>query len=107
MFSLLAEWHQLLPESVDHSIKVVDHDSDDSAGGLLEPGTLAYITKAVEREVKKAESATPKDGAATTKRLGQERRRLQRWAEGRWAGARREAALIRCGSPGYNPRTPK
>ena len=67
--------------------------------GLHHQGRRAGSGEGGERDAK--------DGAVTTKRLEQERRRLQRWAEGRWAGAQREAARRRCGSPGHNPRTPK
>jgi hypothetical protein len=62
---------------------------------LLKPGTLAYITKAVEREVKKAESARPKDGAATMKRLEQERRKLQNLVAALEGGSSSPVAVLK------------
>ena len=44
---------------------------------LLEPKTLAYITQAVEREMKKSLQTTPTPAGEIRKRLEQERRKLQ------------------------------
>ena len=62
---------------------------------LLKPATLAYITKAVEREVKKALTATPKDGAALIKRLEQEKRKLQNLISALEGGSSTPAAVLK------------
>jgi hypothetical protein len=61
---------------------------------LLEPGTLAYILKAVEREAKKAAAATP-SRAAAVKRLEQERRKLQNLVSALEGGSPGPAAVLK------------
>jgi hypothetical protein len=58
---------------------------------LLNPGPLAYFTKTVQREVKKAQCSTPKDGETAMKRLEQEKRKLQ----------------PKSGTPAARPRRPR
>ena len=60
---------------------------------LLKPGTLAYITKALEREAKKLRTA-PRDGMAATKRLEQERRKLQNLISALEGGSSSPAAVL-------------
>jgi DNA invertase Pin-like site-specific DNA recombinase len=62
---------------------------------LLNPGILAYVTKAVEKEVKKALTATPKGGAALIGRLEQEKRKLQNLISALEGGASSPAAVLR------------
>jgi site-specific DNA recombinase len=61
---------------------------------LLKPGTLDYITNAVEREAKKA-LTTRKDGAATMKRLEQEQRKLQNLVSALESGSSTPAAVLK------------
>jgi len=62
---------------------------------LLKRGTLAYVTKAVERERKKAQRVQPKDGAATMKRLEQEKRKLQNLVSALEGGSASPATVLK------------
>ena len=62
---------------------------------VLEPATLDYIAKAVEREVKKALSGSAKRPDDTRKRLEQERRKLQNLVEALEGGSSTPAAILK------------
>lgn len=62
---------------------------------LLKPATLDYITAAVQREVKKASTAAPKDVGALRKQLDQEKRKLQNLVSALEDGASAPAAILK------------
>jgi site-specific DNA recombinase len=64
-------------------------------GELLKPATLDYITKAVEREAKKALAGTPNDVGALRKQLEQEKRKLQNLVSALEGGSSAPAALVK------------
>ena len=62
---------------------------------LLKPATLDYITAAVQKEVKKASAAAPKDVGALRKQLEQEKRKLQNLVSALEGGASAPATIVK------------
>jgi hypothetical protein len=62
---------------------------------LLQPKSIAYIAKAVEREVRKAMAAGSKDSSATRKLLDQERRKLQNLVTALEGGSAAPASVLK------------
>ena len=56
---------------------------------------MGYITKAVEKEVKKASAPARKDSGALRKQLEQEKRKLQHLVSALEGGASAPAAILR------------
>jgi hypothetical protein len=62
---------------------------------LLDPATLAYITKAVEKELKKSAETSPKQAGSVRKRLEQERRKLQNLVSALEGGSDAPASILK------------
>jgi hypothetical protein len=62
---------------------------------LLKPATVDYITGAVEKELKKASAAAPKDVGALRKQLDQEKRKLQNLVSALEGGASAPASILK------------
>jgi len=62
---------------------------------LLKPGTLDYITSAVQKEVKRVSAAKPKDVGALRKQLEQEKRKLQNLVSALEGGASAPGAILK------------
>jgi site-specific DNA recombinase len=63
-------------------------------GELLEPATITYITKAVEREVKRSAGGGPKKTEQVRKRLDHEKRKLQNLVTALEDGSSTPAAIL-------------